>query len=111
ATACSSRVDLPMPGSPPTSTTAPSTRPPPRTRSSSPMPVDTRTSAAWVTSFSAVTFGGSTLPAQPLRRAAGVAVPAAEAGSSTTCESEFQALHSPHCPCHLLYSAPHSPHT
>ena len=69
--ACSSSVDLPMPGSPPTSTTAPSTRPPPSTRSNSPMPVDTRASSLWRTSFSAVTFGASTLPAQPSRRAAG----------------------------------------
>ena len=36
--ACSSSVDLPMPGSPPSSTTEPCTRPPPSTRSSSPMP-------------------------------------------------------------------------
>ena len=38
AAACSSRVDLPMPGSPPSSTSEPATRPPPRTRSSSPIP-------------------------------------------------------------------------
>src|SRR5690606_25441173 len=111
ATACSSRVDLPMPGSPPTSTTAPSTRPPPSTRSSSPMPVDTRTSAVWLTSFSAVTLGGSTLPAQPPRRAAGADAPPPEAGSSTIWVSVFHTPHSPHWPCHLLYSAPHSPHT
>ena len=35
----SSRVDLPTPGSPASSTTAPGTRPPPSTRSSSPTPV------------------------------------------------------------------------
>ena len=34
----STSVDLPMPGSPPSSTRAPGTRPPPRTRSTSPMP-------------------------------------------------------------------------
>ena len=36
--ACSSSVDLPMPGSPPTSSTEPRTKPPPVTRSSSAMP-------------------------------------------------------------------------
>src|SRR5690606_13725027 len=60
-----------MPGSPPTSTTAPSTSPPPSTRSNSPMPVLTRASSWWRTSPSAVTFGASTLPAQPLRRGGG----------------------------------------
>ena len=40
AAACSSSVDLPMPGSPPTSVTEPGTSPPPSTRSSSPIPVD-----------------------------------------------------------------------
>ena len=71
AIACSSRVDLPMPGSPPTSTTAPSTSPPPSTRSNSPMPVETRASSLLRTSFNAVIFGVSSLPAQPPRRAAG----------------------------------------
>ena len=35
-------VDLPMPGEPPSSTSDPGTRPPPSTRSSSPMPVESR---------------------------------------------------------------------
>ena len=35
-------VDLPIPGEPPSSTSEPGTRPPPSTRSSSPMPVDRR---------------------------------------------------------------------
>ena len=38
ARACSRRVDLPIPGSPPSSVTEPATRPPPSTRSSSPTP-------------------------------------------------------------------------
>src|SRR5690606_2334485 len=101
--------DLPIPGSPPTSTTAPATRPPPSTRSNSPMPVDTRTSSPCCTSRSAVTFGGSTLPAQPLRRDAGDFTAAAD--SSTISDSVSQAPHAPHWPCHLLKSAPHSVHT
>ncbi len=40
--ACSSSVLLPMPGSPPISTTPPATMPPPSTRSSSSMPVGVR---------------------------------------------------------------------
>ena len=46
AAAWSSRVDLPIPGSPPSSTTDPGTSPPPRTRSSSEMPVGVRTGSA-----------------------------------------------------------------
>ncbi len=45
--ACVSSVDLPMPGSPPTSSTEPRTKPPPVTRSSSVMPEDRR-GASWV---------------------------------------------------------------
>ena len=41
-----SSVDLPMPGSPPTSTSEPSTTPPPSTRSSSPMPLLRRSMAS-----------------------------------------------------------------
>ena len=55
---------------------------------------------------SGVIFGGSILPAQPARRDAGAL--AAAALSSTISDSEFQALHSVHWPCHLLNSAPHS---
>ena len=39
---CSNSVDFPIPGSPPISVTDPSTRPPPNTRSNSPMPVEQR---------------------------------------------------------------------
>ena len=51
---CSSRVDLPMPGSPPISTTEPCTSPPPSTRSSSPIPVSVRASVVNATSVSGV---------------------------------------------------------
>ncbi len=43
-------MDLPMPGSPPISTSEPFTTPPPSTRSSSPMPVVVRPSASTGTS-------------------------------------------------------------
>src|SRR6202042_829409 len=45
--ACVNSVDLPMPGSPPTSSTDPRTKPPPVTRSSSAMP-DDRRGASWL---------------------------------------------------------------
>jgi hypothetical protein len=47
AAACSSSVDFPIPGSPPSSISEPGTTPPPSTRSNSPMPVDRR-SLRWV---------------------------------------------------------------
>ena len=47
---CSKSVDLPMPGAPPTSTRLPATAPPPRTRSSSPIPVENRISPSLVIS-------------------------------------------------------------
>ena len=43
---CSSRVDLPMPGSPPTRTIEPGTIPPPSTRANSPMGMVMRDSAS-----------------------------------------------------------------
>ena len=45
--ACSSSVDLPIPGSPPSSTSDPPTSPPPSTRSSSAIPVDSRAAPRW----------------------------------------------------------------
>ncbi len=47
---CSMSVDLPMPGSPPTSTMEPGTMPPPSTRANSPMGRGTRSSASPLTS-------------------------------------------------------------
>ena len=41
---CNKMVDLPMPGSPPINTTEPVTKPPPKTRSNSAMPVAKRVS-------------------------------------------------------------------
>ena len=50
AAACSSNVDLPIPGSPPMSTSEPGTMPPPRTRSNSSMLVERRGWSVRVTS-------------------------------------------------------------
>ncbi len=60
-------VDLPIPGAPPSSTSEPGTRPPPSTRSSSPMPVGRRATGAAPTSAS-----GTGRAAAGLRTAAGV---------------------------------------
>src|SRR5262249_5416729 len=98
--ACRRSVDLPMPGSPPISVTEPATRPPPKTRSSSPMPVSTRGSSAPLTSASVFA------PTDP---GASAARAVAAAGFVTvTGVSEFHALHCGHCPCHLRLSLPHS---
>ena len=48
AAIASTSVDLPMPGSPPSSTSEPGTRPPPSTRSTSPMPTRDAVAAAVV---------------------------------------------------------------
>src|SRR5205085_3202751 len=104
----SSKVDLPMPGSPPTNTTEPSTRPPPSTRSNSPMPVDTRVSLVRLTSRNGVTSAPPPSPAQPPWR---VDCLPALADSITNSLSVFHASHSPHWPCHLLKLAPQSAQT
>src|SRR5215510_15296514 len=107
AAACRSSVDLPMPGSPPSSTSEPGTTPPPRTRSNSSMPVDRRTPLA--VSTSAYSFAAPVLEncAYLFALAVGAAVDSA-ARSST---SEFQAPHSAQRPSHLGDCAPHSWHT
>ncbi len=58
ASAIVTSVDLPTPGSPPTSTSDPGTMPPPRTRSSSPIPVGIRSASSAETSASATTSRG-----------------------------------------------------
>ena len=52
--ASSTSVDLPMPGSPPIRMSEPRTRPPPSTRSSSPMPVSVRSPRSITTSVSGI---------------------------------------------------------
>ena len=49
AATCVKRVDLPMPGSPPTRTSEPRTMPPPSTTSSSAMPEETRSYFSYLT--------------------------------------------------------------
>src|SRR6266536_6415789 len=98
--ACSSRVDLPIPGSPPSKTTPPATSPPPSTRSNSSIPVASR----GLSSVSTLASGRTALdpPVSAAKREAGAA-----AIAST---SVFHAPQCGHCPCHLLLWPPHSVH-
>jgi hypothetical protein len=91
-------VDLPMPGEPPSRTSEPGTSPPPRTMSSSPIPVPSRGARSALTSRRRT--GRST---GPVARA--VRAPGPGARSST---SVFQSPHEGHWPCHLGVCAPHA---
>ncbi len=92
--AWSSSVLLPMPGSPPISTTPPATMPPPSTRSSSSMPVDVR--ATSVASMSASVATGWLLASDWKRF-----FEAPPEGSPTPSSSVFQAVQCGHCPSHF----------
>src|SRR5919199_2770319 len=97
------RVDLPTPGSPPTSVSEPLTRPPPRTRASSPMPMGRRAKSA------------DRMSARRSGRAAGTgpllrwAVPAL--AERTTSSNDPQASHSGHRPSERGLRYPHSRQT
>src|SRR5688500_2265933 len=96
AAASSSSVDLPMPGSPASSTTAPGTRPPPSTRSSSPTPVvlAAATSAlTWPIGIAGAVVAPAWTPCAPPRAHSSSTVP--------------RAWHSPHRPTHLVVRHPH----
>ena len=98
-----SRVLLPMPGSPPTSTTEPGTTPPPSTKSNSPRPVGQRvvspdsTSRRRTGAAAAARCGGAPSRRRSARTRA--------AGSSA---SVFHAPHAGHCPCQRGDSLPQS---
>src|SRR6266581_6347317 len=95
---CMSSVDLPMPGSPPTSVTEPGTMPPPRTKSNSARPVFQRAMADCLRSVRRIGGWpvGAPLTAEPLNR---------PTASST---SEFHAPQLSQRPPHFGWSAPHS---
>ena len=63
ANTCNSRVDLPVPGSPPRSVADPGSKPPESTRSSSPMPVGSGLYELRSTSPSSIGTGPSAVPA------------------------------------------------
>ncbi len=104
AATCSRSVDLPMPGSPPTRPTDPVVSPPPRTRSSSAMPVDSRI---------APLSGEPSSTAAPGRLAR---APGARDWTAATCApatrvSVFHSLQWGHWPCHFADSPPQLPQT
>ena len=101
---CSIKVDLPIPGAPPTNTREPFTAPPPSTRSSSPIPVAKRSSSVVSTSF----MGRGRLMATPVAEPPFTG-PDRLAGFSTGCSTMvFHALQAGHCPAHLGSSLPQS---
>src|ERR1700760_1952076 len=92
-----SSVDLPMPGSPPTSRTEPRTKPPPVTRSSSAIPEESR-GASWL-----LPARLSRAKVRPLRLAR------TDTGTLPLVSSSASVFHSPqdsHFPCQRLYAAP-----
>src|SRR5581483_3151512 len=96
---CMSRVDLPTPGSPPTSTTEPGTMPPPRTRSHSDIGVCSRATCSARTSSSRET-----------RSADGRALPREAFGRSRASSREFQVPQLGHCPSQRGWRAPQAEH-
>lgn len=96
AATSSSSVDLPTPGSPATSTTAPGTRPPPSTRSSSGTPVE----RAVACRTSTCPIGTADVVTRP-----GVVVRTAGVPYSSTVP---HAWHSGQRPSHLAVCQPHS---
>ena len=104
ASNCKRSVLLPMPGSPPSNVTEPGTKPPPRTRSSSPMPVGTGSLSLGLTSPIGVASPGGT-SARPAAR-----VTNDSSGPSTSSTREFHAPHARHLPDHFGNEPPHSVH-
>ncbi|MNX84771.1 hypothetical protein D3C86_1165840 [compost metagenome] len=91
---CKSKVDLPMPGSPPSSTSEPGTTPPPSTRSSSSRPLLKRSSSWMETSrrrWGARPMAGDL-------KVPGLAAPVGAGAEMASSTREFQALHSGHLP-------------
>src|SRR5476649_151771 len=99
---CNRIVDLPMPGSPPISTTEPSTRPPPSTRYSSPEAVEKRGISSTLTYARVLIW--VCCPVQPERPLGATAPPL----SIMVSVRVFHAPHSVHWPAHLGKVAPHS---
>src|SRR3954463_1886435 len=92
-----SSVDLPMPGSPPTSSTEPRTKPPPVTRSSSVIPDERRGSSGVL---------GARGPSARVRP---LGFERIDTGTLPVASSSASVFHSPqdsHLPCQRLYAAP-----
>ena len=101
-----SRVDFPIPGSPPTSTREPRTTPLPSTRSSSANPVLVRSVSESSISSKLTGFAcaPTRFPGAAISEAAAAYRPAAvpdDAGADGASTIVFHALHAGHCPIHL----------
>src|SRR5213595_3075935 len=95
--ACVNKVDLPMPGSPPTRSTEPRTKPPPVTRSSSVIPEDRRGASLLLP------VSDSSANVRPRR------FERIDTGTLPVVSSSASVFHSPqdsHLPCQRLYAAP-----
>src|SRR5690242_18747583 len=90
-------VDLPIPGSPPTSSADPATSPPPVTRSNSLMPVGRRGGGA-----SSVLRSSSVILRPFARRAA----PLPSGGATPSSTMVFQPPQASHLPAHFAVTAP-----
>ena len=102
ASVVSTRVDLPIPGSPPISTRLPGAKPPPSTRSNSEFAVLNRRVSSVATSFNKTTLWTGPPSPRPTR-------PAPSALSTITCSlSELHAPQNGHFPAHLGVVLPHS---
>ena len=104
AAICVSRVDLPMPGSPPSSTSEPETIPPPSTVSNSEMPEGVLSYLSNLTLVRRCARGAEYSPPRAF----------AAAGFSSFTASSAMVLNFPqagHLPSHLGLVAPHSAHT
>src|SRR5690242_14515471 len=90
-------VDLPMPGSPPTNSAEPGTKPPPVTRSNSAMPVGRRWGGA------SSVFRSSRLILRPLIL---LLAPEPKGGAMPSSVMVFHPPHASHLPDHLAWVAP-----
>ena len=105
STVCSTKVLLPMPGSPPSSTRLPGTSPPPSTRFSSPSPISRRGSASACMSLTCMGRGlWSWAPAALM--AARVALLAGRSAWMVISFMVFQRPQAGHLPTHLRLSCP-----
>lgn len=110
---CKVRVDLPMPGSPPSSTKLPGTSPPPNTRFSSVSRVSIRGSSCVEMSFSDTARAFAAALERPPKSVWAAVVAAAEALSAAI-RISLNVFHLPqlgHLPIHFADSCPHSLHT
>src|SRR6476646_5423409 len=103
AATCSSKVDLPMPGSPPTSIAEPATIPPPIARSNSARPLGSRSGSA--AGVSKPTSGITRPPPCRLCFAAKMLDTSALSWTSV-----FHSAQSGHWPCHRCWTDPQAWH-